>query len=425
MLEEASKQSRRVFLAGSTFLLDLPRRALAANGPELDDLHSRPSITLPWTSCRPGPWGELEYARIVMDVPEPLFPSDVTRPRQVEWFFGRQSRDDLASLLESVGLAEPSRRELLDERALKVTDRETRVQPSDALIVAMPPAVRARLYSILAKSPQNRYQYTPYAFSPADAKVRLQELNIPGGAAELFTRLTYRRGNVVLFADKDVLMRQIPTREARLRAFKALTRFPAHLVRLRLDAAADLDRLESYWFSTDAGALRSLLQAIVRTGGGTTVDVATLLSRFGRERLYMYPHRNPVRAHGPDCFWTAGNYFRARPDDAFFDSKILAAFLQRYYRPIEDEPRYGDIALFSSVVDDQVTHAAIYVADDILFTKNGSDYRIPWLLNSLDDLKIAYGRFSDVNVRYYRHATAGKEMNARVEIGKSAVTGAP
>jgi hypothetical protein len=50
-----------------------------------------------------------------------------------------------------------------------------------------------------------------------------------------------------------------------------------------------------------------------------------------------------------------------------------------------------------------VIHSAVYIADDIMFTKNGRAYAQPWLLMRLKDVVTAYSFGKAPRLVYYRN----------------------
>jgi hypothetical protein len=48
-------------------------------------------------------------------------------------------------------------------------------------------------------------------------------------------------------------------------------------------------------------------------------------------------------------------------------------------------------------------HSAVYLADDIVFTKNGNNYAQPWMLMHLKDLLAEYSRDSAPEIIVYRN----------------------
>ena len=49
----------------------------------------------------------------------------------------------------------------------------------------------------------------------------------------------------------------------------------------------------------------------------------------------------------------------------------------------------GDV-MFLATPNDAVIHAAVYIADDIVFTKNGESYTQPWILMHMEDMMDTY-----------------------------------
>jgi cell wall-associated NlpC family hydrolase len=67
--------------------------------------------------------------------------------------------------------------------------------------------------------------------------------------------------------------------------------------------------------------------------------------------------------------------------------------LKKDYYTIVKPAQLGDLVLLSTR-NDAVVHAAVYVADDLVFTKNGESYTQPWILMRMEDMLDTY------NVRY-------------------------
>ena len=76
--------------------------------------------------------------------------------------------------------------------------------------------------------------------------------------------------------------------------------------------------------------------------------------------------------------------------------------LFRSYYLVQDDLQLGDIVILSDA-DGSPFHAAVYLADDLVFSKNGSHYLQPWSILRMSQLK---GHFSehgpDWRVSYFR-----------------------
>ena len=59
------------------------------------------------------------------------------------------------------------------------------------------------------------------------------------------------------------------------------------------------------------------------------------------------------------------------------------------YHAIDKPQRLGDIVFLVNKNGDGI-HSAVFVADDIVFTKNGSNMAAPWIFMRLADLQTYY-----------------------------------
>jgi len=127
-----------------------------------------------------------------------------------------------------------------------------------------------------------------------------------------------------------------------------------------------------------------------------------LIPQFARMRLYTYPFpsEDPVVLR-QDCYWTAMNFFNAVPDDRFINPAYTKQVLMADYYPVQSELTFGDVVfLFDS--KGQVLHSAVYLADDVVFTKNGAHYNEPWTLMKLEDMLAYYPSDEPLRINAYR-----------------------
>ncbi|MCB1089537.1 MAG: hypothetical protein KDM63_21035, partial [Verrucomicrobiae bacterium] len=88
----------------------------------------------------------------------------------------------------------------------------------------------------------------------------------------------------------------------------------------------------------------------------------------------------------PDSFWTALNFFEFWPKDEFLEKSAVERELRDHFEPIQPPFRYGDLLLLVEEQSRRAMHASVFIADDIVYTKNGSDLLRPWILMRLPDL---------------------------------------
>ena len=102
-----------------------------------------------------------------------------------------------------------------------------------------------------------------------------------------------------------------------------------------------------------------------------------------------------------DCHWTTFNFSNETPDNRFNNPDYALKYINENYYQIAEPSRYGDIVLLLNNRQ-EVKHSAVYLADDLVFTKNGSNYRQPWMIMRIADLLATYPASPPMQVVYIR-----------------------
>jgi hypothetical protein len=237
----------------------------------------------------------------------------------------------------------------------------------------------------------NHYMQFPFCFPGKSFDVFLErERGNPGLA--MVKQLLYPRGGAQCFSDFEMVIRSLSSDAERVALAKALSRQSAVLLRVRVRPETDLDRLLGYWGrGVQSKDVRPLMESIQRLQHGGTVSVIYLLPKFARDRLYTYPFDENPGDPAMDCHWTTMNFFNEKPDNRFANAQFTVSFLQTNYYRIAQPGLLGD-RIF--LVDDRgnAIHSAVYIADNIVFTKNGNNFTQPWTLMRLDDLVATYSQ---------------------------------
>ena len=385
-----------IFLMGSSWA----RRPSANSANTL----SKPTAEQP-TEGKPGPWGFMEYVPMTIGPPDEfVFVPPPDHPR-IRWFFQGYTKDKAIELFRSAGLTQ-KQIDTLSDKPWKVEAEGTAVEPGDDLILALTPAARTKIYSVLVEFPQNSRQIDPIWFRPGLVDERIEGSGLMPESVDLMKRLLYPQGDsLVLFADFEPAMRQLPDDHERRRFMKAVMRKETFLARLRVHAESDIESLASYW---GVGGRRKdilpLLNGLRRIDGGCKLNIVYLLPHFARDRLYCHP-QTTTDSTTQDCFWSALNFLQGQPIDKFHDLDYVRQVIKDEYYNIIEPTQLGDL-VFLTVGTGSVIHAASYVADDIVFTKNGQNYTQPWILMHLPDMVATYSAAhpvtGPVKVLYYR-----------------------
>ena len=369
-----------VYLAGGT----------ASRIAPAGDMEAHPAAAAQAAS---GPWGQLTMTPIVVSPPIEYVAADWGRVTGGEWRFPGVTREMLASFLTAAGFTGEQISTLQSQARADPQTGGLVIAPDPALVRALTQEQRARLYSQLAKTTLNPDQVNAFSFSGTSVDEWLAGSSIAPQTRQLIEPLIYRHDGFMHFADAGLVHALIADPLEKQRLAKVLLRQATMLVRLTVRDAAEVTQLAEYWGRGGrATDVRPLLESVAGTGGDSSIDVVHLLPSFARNRLYRYPKLTTADLDKPllaNCLWTALNFFRAEPDDRFLDVATALSTLRREYYIVENTFRLGDIVALLDT-EGNLFHVAVYLADDLVFTKNGTSPVSPWIIMPNDRLEAFY-----------------------------------
>jgi hypothetical protein len=351
---------------------------------------------------RRGPWGQFQYSRIAISMPDEAVNEEPLGP--IRWWFEGFSRERVESLFRDAGLT-PDQLGSLRPDGWETSAEGVVVSPPRQLVADLSPTSRGRIYEALSGSPLNEAQHTPEVLYPEYVDERLESSGLGDQAIGMFRKLLYPRGSRLLFSDTQVVLPTLPDSQQRKRFQQVVHRKMTFLVQLVIDDTSDIDAMVAYWdYPGRPKGLRTLFESLARVPGGGELDIAHLLPPFARKRLYTFPDPSTDSAAPKhDCVWTSLNFFNDQADDRLADPKYTHKLIAEEYERV-DSPRFGDIAVLLTP-DKQSVHAAVYLADDLVFTKNGFSATQPWMLMTLPDVVEYYWTAvpNSIELQYFRH----------------------
>jgi len=354
-----------------------------------------------------GPWGDLQSWDVRLEQPMEYVGFEKASNEGPFWNFGAVSPEAIGSVLREVGYGDSQVSTLLSS-AKRQLDGSVVLKPSPELVTALDPVNRSKLYLQLAANPANRFQVNPYHIIAGNVGRLFDEKFASNHEAmALMKRLLYQRNGFTYFSDPESVLKLLKTREERLKFLQSLTSQDVVMLRLLVRPDTDIDKPLNYWCLGMPGVLlkdlRSLLEAQRRLPDGGSVSVLYLLPPLARERLFTSPLPPEAGASSklPDCHWTALNFFRAEPDPRLSDNAYASDFIMRNYYEVAKPGVCGDLVL---LLDQQnrVVHSSVYIAADIIFTKNGINYAQPWVLMHERDMVGSFSSLEPVKVAYFR-----------------------
>lgn len=354
-----------------------------------------------------GPWGKLRCLFIYLEAPQTLvdaFPLPSTRP---SWNVPSAQIEAFAKVVRESGV-EPALADTLLKGSDSAPNSEGLITlfPAPTDLEAIPPKARTQIYSKLAEFFGNEFHTDPVLIIGQSPSEWFRSSKLRPELVAKISQLSYMRGETTAFSDISLLLNYASSEsEARL-IFKSLTRTRALMVKLEVPASADVQSLVNYW-SLGLGLRRKdvepLLQSIRETNGLESLPLSHLLPSLARKLIYTYPSMDMNR-HGtlPDCHWTCLNFFNYEPHEYLLDSRLATSAVLERFTPVEPPYTYGDILFFLSKDTGDAYHSCIYLADNLVYTKNGRNLLAPWLIMRREDVEKIYLYKGDGRVQAYR-----------------------
>src|SRR6185437_758233 len=321
------------------------------------------------------PWGELIVRDIKIQPPEEYLAFELQHITPPEWVFDGLSVNQVRQVMLSSGLTPQQVDGALMASKVHVSRENTTVMPDNELVMALSPEVRAKLYHELAHGPENQHMRFPFTFSGNAFEETFATNKVSASTTALVKKLMYSRGQLQCFSDYELVLLQIGDKDEQMRLLRAISSESAVMAGVRIRPDTDIDKLLGYW--AWPGGMRTkdvqpLLESMKNSPDGR-IGLVYLLPQFARQRLYTFPM--PSRPGDPamDCHWSTMNFFNEVPDDHFTDPAFTVKYIEANYYQIAKVTKYGDIILFMDGDSNNAIHSAVYLADDIVFTKNGNN----------------------------------------------------
>jgi hypothetical protein len=340
-----------------------------------------------------GPWGSVSRTPILISPPIELIAEDWGREADAGkyWFFPETPAPAAQAFLASTGLTSGQVSGLMATAKPEPRINGVVMLPGADLVRALPPDVRSRLYTRLAASPLNVNIAHAFRFAGTSPDEWLGESSIAPSTRAIVEPLVYRHGEHLYLADIDLIFSLVTDAGERRRLARAIFRQRTVRARLEVSSHSEIPGLVDYWGRGGRRLdIRPLIESLAgaATEADRTIDVVHLLPALAREHLYRYPRRTALDFDRPalaNCLWTALNFFEADPDDRLLDVGVAVARLKQDYYLVENSPEFGDIIV---MVDERgnIFHAVNFLADDLVFTKNGVSPMAPWVILPMDEV---------------------------------------
>lgn len=341
---------------------------------------------------RPGPWGQITIRSVYLEAPDVLLMSK-PKPNSVpRWCFNNTTDGVLKELFDRAKLPADFQTRLFDPRRRIVQQKVLILFPLVPDLEAMTMEMRNVIYPELAKLPDNDFHQIPICIPSDDLDDWLRTSSLAPELQALIRKMVWRRGGHLVFSDVRTLLQHSSTMEEAWSVFKTVTRTRTLFVEVTLPSPeSNATGFLKYWTDGNPEAdTLPLLRAAISRGNVGKLDIVHFLPPIPRRRLHTYPTLD-LAAVGrlPDCHWSSLNFFSSSPQNYYLDSELVGSRLSDDYDPVRPPYRFGDVLCYYRTPTITV-HSCVYVADDIVFTKNGENILAPWVLMRIEDVNANY-----------------------------------
>jgi hypothetical protein len=355
---------------------------------------------------KPGPWGNIEFLPITIAPPRKLLRVQGIEEHGVRWYFTGATKAAFSGLLDELNVSNDLKKSLTAPAVLSEHPQGVRLEPTCEMVRALGEKPLRRFYEILANEQENnpdRWEFLT-AFTKSVVKY--------GGsraAVSVLEDVSIEYGRFTVTYAMSCVLAGIDDPEEKVGLIKALSQQNSMLVRIRVTPETNVEELAAYWgrgmWTTDVEAI---IESVKQRPDGGVINIMEVLPPLPGSLLHSYPTPHNFMT-GPEviknCSWTAFNFFRDTPRPEFADENVVLTTLAEDYLPVLSDPRYGDIAVFLTP-ERTMRHVAVYLADNLYFTKNGNNPWHPWVYSTEEDLMESFSfglaEGQDLSIYYFR-----------------------
>jgi hypothetical protein len=341
----------------------------------------------------PGPWGAIQYYFFYLEAPQFLIDAFPLPNPRTRWAVPSANEAEFRALLNETFMSAEARAALLDPANIGVADGLYAVFPPAFVITSLDPSARAGLYQYLAQFEMNPEIRDPIRIFSGSIDEWADGTGVRPELISLMKEMCYMHNGLLNFADIPFIISQAKTQSEARALQRVSSRVRTMVLRLDLKNLGEMGPITEYW-TTGLGLRRKQIEPLIesgkRTPGVAGLDLVHILPPLARKLLYSYPDLSmAVEGKLPDCHWTALNFFNYNPETIYLEELFAASALLSDFDTADEPYRFGDLLVFVTP-EMNALHSCIYIAADIVYTKNGRSLFAPWIVLHLNDVKKLY-----------------------------------
>jgi hypothetical protein len=354
----------------------------------------------------PGPWGKLRYTYLYLEPPKDMVETLPLPHTKIRWTFRAADAALLPAIFDKAGLPSDMKLRLSDPANRSVSGDELNLFPSLEDVEAMTPSMREAIYPILATSSTNQYYTFPVLMTTTKIGEWFRTSKLRPELIEKIRSMSYTRGGAIGFSDVSALLNYALSENEARTIFRSLLRTRTLMVQIELTDDQDIDSLIEYWTSGQPQRrhdIEPIIRSTIDTEGLDALDLSHLLPPIPRKLLYTYPGSNySFNGTLPDCHWTTLNFFHHEAHEYLLDKRFILSTIEEKCVPVQPPYKLGDFIFMLDPQSGALLHSCVYLADDIVFTKNGRNEISPWVVMKLQDVAALYSQNQNIALQFFR-----------------------
>lgn len=392
-----------VFSTAFTFLyINEYKPFISRQQISIDEFYSKyegEKISLNTTeTCQTGVWGSIELISSIIQPCEEYIVNQINRYDLYEqfnssrqWVFNDMKLENIKQLFLDGGLDEAVCSRLLQSTSPISGGKGYITTLPDEILNSFTPETRARLYNLIGDCSGNGMYGQPVYFCSGNPEEWFYQSSLSEKQIEKLLSLVYVKNGVSYISDIHLVLPLIAEDEL-VGFIQTIFRSKTVDCQLIIEEGQDVSGLVNYWGGPDdARSVEDTLEKLSQKTGGGKISISELLPVIPQNRLDTYVGLDEFEADWKDCHWTTINFFNHRVDESYYNSPDTFSYLCKLSKPIKaEEMKFGDIV---SVFDENniLVHSCIYIADNLVMTKNGMGNLMPFVISYLDKTVSIYG----------------------------------
>lgn len=355
-----------------------------------------------------GPWGDLEIDPVILQASADYYSDFIKYNNTIDvikssgqWVFKNTSINNISMIFASAGISKDLCNELI-KNTKPIPDGSGFVTtPPDSVLLQLTPETRAKLYPEIGKYEGNTLYSAPFHYVSENPKEWFYQSSLPKEVIERLSTMVYVRDGMCQISDLSLIVPMLKNQDDWNHLLQTLYRSSALTVYLKIGKGQDISAIADYWGNLNrVKDVKPVLERMSRSQEGGKIDIRELLPSIPQNLLDTFLNCEETATNNWNCMWSTFNFYNDKSDERLTKSaENELECLKGIAKPEQEnyQPKFGDIIILTDK-NGITLHSCVYIADNIVYTKNGKDtgvFSTPFCLSYFDKVRTLYSFHQD------------------------------